>query len=59
MKRLLTIVMSVLPIVLSAQTLVYLERADNLLFDQNILPDARIVIGNEIGRASCRERVLW
>ena len=50
MKRLLTILMSVLPIVLSAQTLVYLERADNLLFDQNILPDARIVIGNVVFR---------
>ena len=33
-----------------AQTLVYLERADNLLFDQNILPDARIVIGNVVFR---------
>ena len=42
--------MSVLPIMLSAQTLVYLERADNLLFDQNILPDARIVIGNVVFR---------
>ena len=28
----------------------YLERADNLLFDQNILPDARIVIGNVVFR---------
>ena len=46
----LTIVLSVLPIVISAQTLVYLERADNLLFDQNILPDARIVIGNVMFR---------
>ncbi|MBR0310057.1 MAG: hypothetical protein IJQ97_04140 [Paludibacteraceae bacterium] len=33
-----------------AQTLVYLERADNLLFDQNILPDARIVVGNVLFR---------
>lgn len=32
------------------QTMVYLERADNLLFDQNILPDARIVVGNVLFR---------
>ena len=32
------------------QTLVYLERADNLLFDHNILPDARIVVGNVVFR---------
>ena len=33
-----------------AQTLVYLERADNLLFDQAKLPDARIVVGNVLFR---------
>ena len=33
-----------------AQTLVYLERANNLLFDQEKLPDARIVIGNVLFR---------
>jgi len=33
-----------------SQTLVYLERADNLLFDQAILPDARIVVGNVVFR---------
>ncbi len=33
-----------------AQTLVYLERADNLRFDQNLLPDARIVVGNVMFR---------
>ena len=34
----------------AAQTLVYLERADNLLFDQERLPDARIVVGNVVFR---------
>lgn len=34
----------------TAQTLVYLERADNLLFDKERLPDARIVIGNVLFR---------
>ena len=34
----------------TAQTLVYLERADNLLFDQEKLPDARIVVGNVLFR---------
>ena len=33
-----------------SQTLVYLERADNLLFDQEKLPDARIVVGNVLFR---------
>lgn len=33
-----------------SQTLVYLERADNLLFDQQKLPDARIVVGNVLFR---------
>ena len=33
-----------------SQTLVYLERADNLLFDQQKLPDARIVVGNVVFR---------
>ncbi|MBQ7531666.1 MAG: hypothetical protein IJT12_08150 [Paludibacteraceae bacterium] len=50
MKRLLVILMIAMPVILPAQTLVYLERADNLLFDQNILPDARIVIGNVVFR---------
>lgn len=50
MRRLPVILLCVLPMMLSAQTLVYLERADNLLFDQNILPDARIVIGNVMFR---------
>lgn len=50
MKRLLAILLSVLPIMLSAQTLVYLERANNLLFDQELLPGARIVVGNVLFR---------
>lgn len=33
-----------------AQTLVYLEQADNLLFDQELVPDGRIVRGNVIFR---------
>ncbi len=33
-----------------SQTLVYLERANNLLFDQEKLPDARIVVGNVVFR---------
>ena len=33
-----------------SQTLVYLEQADNLLFDQAVLPDARIVRGNVLFR---------
>lgn len=35
---------------MSAQTLVYLERADNLFFDRDKLPDARIVTGNVVFR---------
>lgn len=34
----------------TSQTLVYLERADNLLFDQKVASDAQIVIGNVLFR---------
>lgn len=45
-----SLLLCALPIATRAQTLVYLERADNLLFDQNVLPDARIVVGNVLFR---------